>query len=168
MTWEVTPGSRGIGHVHAHVVVLWPYVDYAAAKDEWARATEGRAHRNGLDIEGCHDRGKAGNDLDGVERAAYYVAKYASKGGGLAEFDPDVAAAILGATYEQRRWSVSHGFWVPEVSRCTRCGGRWCVHLRIQRRWRSSFWQEEPLAVNVTWAEDVEIRLTQLKLPGFL
>ena len=33
--WEVTPGEDGLGHVHAHVAVIWPFIDWSDVRARW-------------------------------------------------------------------------------------------------------------------------------------
>lgn len=104
---EVTPGRDELGHVHAHVLTLWPTVrragsmDWGAVSAQWRRAT-----------------GDAGALIHiakirkGVKGAASYFAKYVSKGVQVGDFPPLLAGRVIAANYNQRLTSVSEGFWL--------------------------------------------------------
>ena len=120
MVWEQTPGDDGRGHVHAHVVVLLPFIEWADIHAEWKRATDKRSTFIHLRTDG----GKS------PERAAHYLAKYASKGVDLAgpeQWAPELAARALAMQWGRRKVSASHGAWLPEPEGCTTCGERWAV-----------------------------------------
>ena len=97
MTIEVTPGSDAAGHVHAHVVMWLPWVDYRELAREWSRATDGSDQ---VDVAGADARG-----------AARYIAKYLSKGLGV--LPPRLAASWYEASYGRRRYSASRRWWQP-------------------------------------------------------
>jgi hypothetical protein len=117
MVWETTPGEDGLGHEHAHVVVLggpswWPY---AAIQRVWRRACP---RSKVLDIRVASrkkDQGKA---------AASYICKYATKGADLdgAGWSDELVAQVIAAHYNQRWVTTSHRFWLPEEPICKHCG----------------------------------------------
>jgi hypothetical protein len=110
-TWELTPGQRGDGHVHCHVVALWPWLDWRELGREWEAATGGLAVSGGIDMRAISP-----------ERGAHYVAKYASKGVQVGEMAPELAAAFLASTYGRRAVTASRKFWVPTTCGCRECG----------------------------------------------
>lgn len=112
---ELTAGSDGTGHLHYHVLCVWPWWDWRSAQAEWRRAT-GLPDANPPDMRVVRD----------VKRAAHYVAKYATKG---ANSDGDGMTAELMADfvatyYGKRRISPSVGWWVPMPPPCCpKCAG---------------------------------------------
>lgn len=127
LTWETTPGTDGLGHVHAHCVALLPFVSFAELRDEWVRATGGAS----TGIHCAAPKDKDGNRLRGdraAARAAEYLAKYASKGVDLEQFTPALAANVLDAAWGRRVCSTSHGFWLPKPRcECKKCEQPWTV-----------------------------------------
>lgn len=121
-TFEVTPGDDGLGHVHLHVVTIWPR---GAPGDE----TQG-------DWALLRKLWLAASTLDGVERstrvsfvasnsgrkAAGYVSKYVAKGVLSAGFGPQLAAKVIAGTYNTRWVVTSRGFWLPFEPVCPCCG----------------------------------------------
>lgn len=115
-SWEVTPGEVGDGHVHAHVVSLWPSIDYRELHAAWSRACDVESAR--IHVARARHRG-------GV---VSYILKYATKG--AAPLDaPELAAAYYRATYGRRWVSTSRGWWLGTDNRseCTACGCCWDV-----------------------------------------
>jgi hypothetical protein len=131
LTWEATAGADGLGHVHAHVIVLWPWFDWSGLDEQWREATDGESNHVRIEsvragsVDGKHTR-RRGTErdraADAVLAAADYVAKYASKGVTLETFDGDLAGATLAAFYCKRVVSTSYGFHVAEECRCRECG----------------------------------------------
>ena len=109
LAWEFTTGDDGRGHVHAHVMALWPWIDWSDVAAQWVRATDGHSTR--IDI-------RAGKK--GAKGAANYVSKYLSKGVDLS-MDPVLCARVLAAFYCKRTISTSQDFYVPEPKECPRC-----------------------------------------------
>ena len=110
---ELTAGSDGTGHLHYHVLCVWPWWDWGSAQAEWRRAT-GLPDANPPDMRVVRD----------TKRAAHYVAKYATKGansdgqGMTAELMADFVATYYG----KRRISPSVGWWVPmDPPCCPKC-----------------------------------------------
>lgn len=124
LTWEATAGTDGLGHVHAHVVVLWPWFDWQGLHRVWVQATEDQSNhvrieavRAGSGAQTEHARAR-----DAVVAVADYVAKYASKGVTLETFDGALAGRTLAAFYCKRVVSASRGFLFYEPCRCRECG----------------------------------------------
>lgn len=109
LVWEVAQGSDGKGHVHAHVVALWPWVDWSDVR-RWFGAH--------MDMQTARGQGKA---------CANYVCKYVSKGVELGEFSGELAGRVLASFLNARLYSVSEGFWrfAPRRTRCECCGQQW-------------------------------------------
>jgi hypothetical protein len=116
LVWEVTPGRDALGHVHAHVVTLLPWVDFRATIGEVKRASGGECS---MDFQSA---AKTVRSLVG------YLAKYATKGVQVADFSAELAARVLDATYAKRAVSASRAFWLPEPPcACKACGEPWRV-----------------------------------------
>lgn len=144
MTWETTPGNDGLGHVHAHVVALLPFVPFRDLRDEWVRATGGAS----TGIHCAVPKDKTGRRIGGdraAARAAEYLAKYASKGVDLEDFTPELAANVLDAAWGRRVCSTSHGFWLPKPPcECKVCKERWLVVEKPPRNERQrAVWELE-------------------------
>lgn len=132
LVWEVTPGDDGLGHVHAHVAVVWPHRDWGKIRRWW--------------MAGTHD-GKVPTDNNATSRInfscgfrfkhqprntkkhpatarsmARYLAKYISKGADSSAFTAELTAMVSAAFYGQRSIVPSHGFWVPRDLKCPCCG----------------------------------------------
>lgn len=113
--WEVTSGvdGDGMGHVHAHVAVVWPWVDYAEARELW--------------LESCPESGRLNFAPPRKDRRpstpasmASYLGKYLGKGSDD-EFTADQRAEISVATYNKRSVFTSHKFWQPFTPVCKVC-----------------------------------------------
>ena len=116
MTWEATEGTDGLGHVHAHVVALWPWVDWSAVAAEWRLATGGKSSR--IHLQSVRKGGTG---------AANYLAKYVSKGVQPLRMTPKLAAQLLGSFYGKRIVSASRRFYVALPKECRCCGEPWRV-----------------------------------------
>lgn len=149
LTWEVTPGEDGLGHVHAHAVALLPFFPYKKATAEWLRAT-GSPGANF-----AAPKTKDGKRLTGsraAARAAEYIAKYASKGVAIDGdgFTPELAANVLDSAWGRRLCSTSHGFWLPKPPcECRVCKERWLVVEKPPKGERS----------RAVWAPELRILL---------
>jgi hypothetical protein len=122
LAWQMTKGEDGgAGHVHAHVVTWWPWLDWAALSKEWTRATDG--HGQNIDTGARSERAqRARKHSRPAEQAAYYVSMYASKDELAALFeDVDTLAAWYRATRGRRLVSTSRGWWVDEPARTPCC-----------------------------------------------
>jgi hypothetical protein len=116
LVWEVTPGTDGDGHVHAHVIALWPWIDYADVHTEWVRATGGESTH--IDIRPAR-KGPSG--------AAFYVSKYVSKGVEAGEFPAILSGRVIAAFYNRRIVQCSRRFFAPSSKLCRCCGKPWHV-----------------------------------------
>jgi hypothetical protein len=106
---EVTPGRDGLGHVHLHVVLVWPWVDWSMASRLWRDA--------------CPQSTRVSFVASAnARRAAKYVAKYVSKGVDMSDWTPNQRARVLAASYGRRWLFSSRRFWVREECGCKRCG----------------------------------------------
>lgn len=117
LTWEVTDGAHGIPHVHAHVVVIWPWVAVQVAAAEWVRATRGAAAANGFDMK-----------ARSTHAAAKYAAKYATKGCDASTVSRETWAAWTRASAGRRSYTTSRGLLLdepPTVTPCCGSEGRW-------------------------------------------
>jgi hypothetical protein len=121
---EVTPGRDGLGHVHLHVVMVWPWIPWSALHHLW-RASCPQSTRVSF-RESRH-----------AARAAKYVSKYVSKGVDVSDWTPNQRGKVLAASYGRRWVFSSRRFWVPEACECKRCGA-----LRVAVR--NAFFVGEP------------------------
>lgn len=132
MVWEVTEGRDGLGHVHAHAVVLWPWVDWSLVRAEWLLATGGASET--IDLVPPSKRAAPGES--DTQACANYLAKYTSKGVKAGEFTPELAANVLDSLWQRRICSTSRGFWLkspPCV--CPTCSAPWSVVEKPAARW---------------------------------
>lgn len=101
---ELSAKEDARGHLHYHVICVWPWWDWSEAIGEWRRAT-GVSGAIAPDMRAVHS----------VKRAAHYVGKYATKGASANA--PGMTAPLVGefvATYYgKRRVLPSVGFWEP-------------------------------------------------------
>lgn len=130
-TWEVTPGEDGLGHIHAHVAVLWPWRDWSVCRELWLdacpeseRITFVGARRDGLQ--------------SSPKSVANYLAKYISKGVDGAEFTRELRARVVAGTYNTRWVFTSRRFWILFEPRCQRCS---CRIISAQYRWHGEAWK---------------------------
>ncbi len=132
MVWEVTPGRRRDGHVHAHVFCLLPWVPFDRLRAVYMRATDGEGQR--IDIRSRpKKRGARGYSVGG---AVGYLAKYVSKGVELGGFPPKLAAAVTAAFYQKRLQNPTHRFYTtPLERRCPKCSER---HCRVAAGWEET------------------------------
>jgi len=108
-TVECTEGQNNQGHVHAHAVVVMPYVEYKTLSKRWDECTQGvGGHIQGP---GKHHRG--GRKRGTPAQAAWYVAKYVSKGVKFAQVQ--VGAAWVRAQHGKRGVSTSRGWWWTDL-----------------------------------------------------
>lgn len=96
--WELTPGRDGLGHVHAHLVVIWPFHDWSQVAEWWREACPGSSH---IDIRAAEN----------VRQAAQYVSKYLTKGVKDQEFTPEMRADVLAAFYGKKCIFASKKFF---------------------------------------------------------
>lgn len=122
---ECTRGRLGRGHVHMHVVIMLPYVDYDDLRDAWERATTRRRHRERSAIEPSRVIDVSRARQYGARKLAEYLAKYVSKG--VDGLRGDTAVRWWCATYYRRALSGARGVLSPlarHVPRtCRDCGG---------------------------------------------
>lgn len=113
--WEVTPGDDGLGHIHAHVVASWPWLDWGELARMWRAACPESSRINFV-----------ANRRDGrptePKSAAKYLSKYVTKGVQGEEFSPELRAEVIAAAYNTRWLFSSRGVWVPFVPLCPNCG----------------------------------------------
>jgi hypothetical protein len=114
---EVTAGSDGLGHPHAHVLCIWPRScagtgdegDWSEVRKMWLASSPTSRH--------VHFKAM-GNARD----AAFYVSKYASKGVDVADFSPRFRAEVLAGTYNTRWMFTSARVWERFQPCCKTCG----------------------------------------------
>jgi len=105
---EITPGQDRAGHVHWHVVMAMPWVDWSRARSSWARAV----HQADAQV----DFGRASSPT----AAARYVAKYVAKGSVGDAWDPWLAARVIDAVYMRRAWTTSRAIGRVVAAACNR------------------------------------------------
>lgn len=121
VVWEFTAGDDGLGHVHAHLAALLPWVDWAKLQRHWREAARGESSH--LNLRPWRNLGK---DRRGGRTPAQELGKYLSKAGQLEGITAELAAAWLDANYARRTLHCSVGFWAgdegaaPPVCPC--CG----------------------------------------------
>lgn len=139
LTWEATAGSRGDGHMHAHLAVVSSWVPYTSKQASrydaalWAPRRKGERKRCAqiglhelwrkclpgarvLDVQAPRRGG------DGPLAAGHYLAKYVTKGIDPTEFSGAKAGELLVAFRSRRKVSTSRGFWLPTDTACACCG----------------------------------------------
>lgn len=114
--WETTRGRDGLGHEHAHVLVVGgpTWWNYAAIRRAWLVACP---RSTNLDIDARGPQTAAG--------AGRYVSKYVTKGCQLdGSWSDELVAQWLAAHYGARMVSTSRGFWAFHVEQrpCRYCG----------------------------------------------
>lgn len=115
--YEVTPGEDGLGHVHIHVLCVWPKGqagdggpgDWSVARRLWVEAAQGRSEVIFFSV------------VRRCGAAAGYVAKYVSKGVGSDGFNSQLSARVCAATYNTRFVFTSRYFWEKWENRCPAC-----------------------------------------------
>lgn len=122
-TYEATPGTRGDGHMHMHVALLSAWVPYKHVHRHWRRILGQNSYH-------LHFRYRHGCSID---KAAQYIAKYASKGVEVAKFTGAKAGELLAAMYGRRKVTASRRFWM-RVQSCPDCGECYRVRPGIGRR----------------------------------
>lgn len=129
-TYEATPGTDGLGHVHLHVVLVSRWVPYGKLHEAWRAATPwlGDGPRV-LDISASIDDGNGRRRAVGDADAASYVSKYVTKGIHPSEFTGQKAGELLVAFRGRRKVTTSAHFWRP-VSRCDTCASRFELRER--------------------------------------
>ncbi len=107
---ECTDGTKKQGNPHFHVAIVIPYRDYNTLREGWVRATKGLATRIYMSP-----------PTTNPQKAAMYVAKYASKGAKELS-TPSLAAAWVRASHARRSISASQKFFEPAGP---------CAHQRL-------------------------------------
>lgn len=114
LTWEVTPGEDGQGHVHAHVACVSSWIPFDELHEAWRRAMPGARV---LDVQAPNRaRNQAGS-------AANYLAKYVTKGVDPSEMTGAKAGELLVAFRGKRKVTTSRHFWTrAQLRGCPKCG----------------------------------------------
>lgn len=114
--WEATSGRDGLGHVHLHVAIVWPFVEWKGPKGLRALWLASCPESNHIDLAARRRDGLASTG----KSAASYIAKYLSKGVSVDRMGVDLSADVVASAYNRRSVKSSARFWVPLVRR--RCG----------------------------------------------
>lgn len=153
LTWEATAGTDGEGHLHAHLAVISSWIPYRRREvvtdevdhERWdSESPNARPRppsvprRRYLSERGLHDvwreamPGALVLDVQAPKRtanqassAAYYLAKYVTKGVDPQEFTGRKAGELLVAFRSRRKVTTSAHFWTPPITACECCGERW-------------------------------------------
>ena len=125
---EVTEGRDKLGHVHAHVAILLPWLSWARVREAWAR------HIGQEDASIDFNQGpKRGNARKGPDGAAKYLAKYVGKP--AKNLSIDLQSRWLDACYQRRDVTCSRGLLAKTVpAPCSACGGS-CTPSRGGGAW---------------------------------
>jgi len=115
--WEVTPGTDGLGHIHAHVAMVWPWRDWSECAALWTQSCP-RSTR--IDFRGARRDGKPSDP----KSVANYLGKYLAKGMEAEGFTPELRANVVAGTYNTRWVFSSRRFWQPFVPKCQACQQR--------------------------------------------
>jgi len=116
LTYEVTPGTAGDGHVHIHLAAVSSWIPYDRLHEVWRELTGAVV----LDV-------SAPSGSSRSEKAADYLAKYVTKGVEPTDFTGQKAGELLVAFRGKRKVTTSKEFWAPtrdRETRCKRCGQR--------------------------------------------
>lgn len=120
LTYEVTPGTTGEGHVHLHLAAVSGWIPYDDLHAAWRSITGATV----LDVSAP----RSGR----VQSAADYLAKYVTKGVDPREFTGQKAGEVLVAWRGKRKVTTSLGFWRPLQDRERRCERCRCVHRSVE------------------------------------
>ncbi len=141
LVWEWTAGEDGLGHVHAHVLVIGGprWWNYRAIRAVWRTACP-RSQAPHIDW------------IRSEKGAAKYVSKYISKGTAIAAgMTEEVQAQTLAASYGKRSLWTSLRFWAPPDRKCRDCGERFhptsqpANHVRVFGRRFAKLWCRTPV-----------------------
>lgn len=116
MTYEITPGANGEGHVHIHVAAVSSWIPYEELHEAWRSFTGAKV----LDVS---PPTRARGTRSG--KAAEYLAKYVTKGINPADFTGQKAGEIIVAWRGKRKVTTSVAFWTPTrdlETQCSTCG----------------------------------------------
>jgi hypothetical protein len=142
--WEVTTGSDGLGHPHAHVVVQWPWRDYHEIRRMWRVASttpDGVLHSEQPDIKMATDS----------RDASEYIGKYVSKGFTTDDWTDELRALVAAGTYNTRWVFTSVRFWRAYTPHCPCCAQPFRRDsLTVGQTWRSAE-SQWPLAGRSRW-----------------
>lgn len=122
LAWEVTPGTAGDGHVHMHVAAISQWIPYAELAAAWAHVMPGAIQPDVVSPKDARERAqRRGHRYDPAGSAAYYLAKYVTKGVDPVSFTGRKAGELIVAFRGKRKVSTSLHFWRPLRDRDTRC-----------------------------------------------
>lgn len=121
LTYEVTPGRDGRGHVHIHLAAISSWIPYEDLHAAWRAACPGSLI---LDVSAPRSSRRA--------NVADYLAKYVTKGVEPAVFTGQKAGELLVAFRGKRKVTTSAGFWRPLQSRSRNCRSCGRPHVLVQ------------------------------------
>ena len=156
LTWEVTPGTAGDGHVHMHVAALSSWIPYDDLREAWQYVMPGSIQPDVVDPGEARRRARdRGRRFDDAESAAYYLAKYVTKGVDPSVFTGQKAGELLVAFRGKRKVTTSLHFWRPMRDRAAQCPK--CGQKHVSMGAPPSLWKHAPgpvwkaLAHRVGW-----------------
>jgi len=148
MVWETTQGTDGLGHEHAHVIVVGGpgWWNYSAIQRTWRNVCRRSSH---LDIQTAKG--------DQAKSASRYLSKYATKGVSIGSSWPDRLIAQWIACHYGKRWiSTSLGFWAPPEPICRHCGER-CRRAKPPGTWAATIDSREGMLVRRNRGENTAL-----------
>jgi len=123
--WEVTTGADGLGHLHMHVAVVWPWRDWSVCRRLW--------------LDSCPESeritfvaGRRDGQRSTAKSVAKYLGKYITKGVNTVDFSPELRSRVIAASYNVRWIFTSRRFWILFRPLCQHCG---CKIVAAQFRW---------------------------------
>jgi len=116
MVWECTEGTEKDGHVHAHLISLWPFISYDDCIAEWKALTRGD--------------GSIHFERKSVSDGAKYAAKYVTKG--VKGLNATLGAAWYASSWQRRRLSTSKALFSKESNETLCCKSKWVVELWLR------------------------------------
>lgn len=142
LTWEATSGVNGEGHLHVHMAVISSWIPYSSSDVEegsslsWCPRRKGE--RRDRAMRGLHqvwrdalpgaevlDVKAPRSGADDASTAAWYLAKYVTKGVDPIEFTGRKAGELLVAFRGRRKVSTSEDFYPDPITECECCGEAW-------------------------------------------
>ena len=133
MVYEATKGTKGDGHLHAHAAVISQWVPYKEMRAAWEQAIPGAVVVDVVSPQEQAKRASArGKKANGVGDAAFYLAKYVTKGVEPSELSGRKAGELLVAFRNRRKVTTSRHFWRPLRDREATCKGCGQIHRLVE------------------------------------
>jgi len=133
LVWEATAGTANDGHLHAHVAVISQWVPYVELRRTWAAAVPGACIVDAVSPADMAARAKGrGYKSDAVGSAAFYLAKYVTKGVQPSDLPGVKAGQLLAALRNRRKVTTSRHFWRPLAARGSSCRTCGTAHVLVE------------------------------------